>query len=193
MFSTFKLSFWTFPSILLTWRRYTFLREHPEPLFQSNTSWTTVTPGLFCFCFQEHQSCTQTRVGTGIGTTKEVSKVREGFKKKPRFVVNITCVSNDAKVIYYTLLCHQILRDKTYDMTKRCDLKFCFDDVESSGSWCWKHNDSFWCWKTPFVMLKRRGLSGTSGLSAFLRKTAFKLILIYPKYSDTSLCPYWRD
>jgi hypothetical protein len=33
-------------------------------------------------------------------------------------------------------------------------------------------------------------LSGMSGLSAFLRKTAFKLILICPKYSDTSLCPH---
>jgi hypothetical protein len=33
-------------------------------------------------------------------------------------------------------------------------------------------------------------LSDTSGLSAFLRKTAFKLILICPKYSDTSLCPH---
>ncbi len=39
--------------ILFTCRRYTFLWEHPEPLLQSNTSWTTTTPGLFCFCFQE--------------------------------------------------------------------------------------------------------------------------------------------
>jgi hypothetical protein len=30
----------------------------------------------------------------------------------------------DVKVIYYTLLCHPILRDKPYDMTKRCDFKF---------------------------------------------------------------------
>jgi hypothetical protein len=33
-------------------------------------------------------------------------------------------------------------------MTKRCDFKFVFDDVE-------KHIDSFWCWKTPILMLKR--------------------------------------
>jgi hypothetical protein len=32
-------------------------------------------------------------------------------------------------------------------------------------------------------------LSGTSGLSAFLRKTAFKLIFIGDSYSDTSVCP----
>ncbi len=34
-----------------------------------------------------------------------------------------------------------------------------------------------------------RWLSGMSGLSVFLRKTAFKLILISQKCSDTSLCP----
>ncbi len=34
------------------------------------------------------------------------------------------------------------------------------------------------------------GLSVTSGLSTFLHKTVFKLILICPEYSDTSLCPH---
>jgi hypothetical protein len=33
------------------------------------------------------------------------------------------------------------------------------------------------------------GLSGTSGLSVLLRKTAFKLIFIGDSYSDTSVCP----
>ena len=42
----------------------------------------------------------------------------------------------DAEVIYYTFLCHSILRDKPCDMTKRCDFKFVFIDVE-------KHIDSF--------------------------------------------------
>jgi hypothetical protein len=45
-------------------------------------------------------------------------------------------VLKDAEVIYYTLLCHPILRDKPCDMTKRCDFKYVFDDVE-------KHIDSF--------------------------------------------------
>jgi hypothetical protein len=45
-------------------------------------------------------------------------------------------VFKDAEVIYCTLLCHPILRDKPCDMTKRCDFKFVFDDVE-------KHIDSF--------------------------------------------------
>jgi hypothetical protein len=45
-------------------------------------------------------------------------------------------VLKNAEVIYYTLLCHPILRDKPCDMTKRCDFKFVFDDVE-------KHIDSF--------------------------------------------------
>ncbi len=57
-------------------------------------------------------------------------------------------VLKNAEVIYCTLLCHPILRDKPSDMTKRCDLKFVFDDVE-------KHIDSFWCSKTPILMLKR--------------------------------------
>jgi hypothetical protein len=45
-------------------------------------------------------------------------------------------VLKDAEVIYYALLCHAILRDNPCDMTKRCDFKFVFDDVE-------KHIDSF--------------------------------------------------
>jgi len=45
-------------------------------------------------------------------------------------------VLKDAEVIYCTLLCPPILRDKPCDMTKRCDFKFVFDDVE-------KHIDSF--------------------------------------------------
>ena len=36
---------------------------------QRNTSWTTATPGLFCFCFQQQQSCAQARVGAGIQAT----------------------------------------------------------------------------------------------------------------------------
>ena len=43
--------------------------------------------------------------------------------------------------------------------------------------------------RTGFTVEKYNGLSGMSGLSAFLRKTAFKLILISQKCSDTSLCP----
>jgi hypothetical protein len=42
--------------------------------------------------------------------------------------------------------------------------------------------------KTTVYRVRWR-LSGMSGLSAFLRKTAFKRILICPKYYDTSLCP----
>ncbi len=45
-------------------------------------------------------------------------------------------VLKDSEVIYSTLLCHRILRDKPCDMTKRCDFKIVFDDVE-------KHIDSF--------------------------------------------------
>jgi hypothetical protein len=36
-------------------------------------------------------------------------------------------------------------------------------------------------------------LSGTSGLSGNSWRTVFKLILICPQYSDTSLCPHWID
>jgi hypothetical protein len=40
---------------------------------------------------------------------------------------------------------------------------------------------------------KHSWLSGMSGLSALLRKTAFRLILIGDSYSDTSVCPSQGD
>ena len=63
--------------ILLTWRRYTFLPKHPEPLMQRNTSWPTATPGLFCFCFQQQQSCALARVGRVLATSRRRRKKME--------------------------------------------------------------------------------------------------------------------
>jgi hypothetical protein len=47
--------------------------------------------------------------------------------------------------------------------------------------------------KTRYLKKINGWLRGTSGLSVFLRKTAFKLIFIGDSYSDTSVCPSRGD
>jgi hypothetical protein len=138
---------------------------------QRNTSWPTATPGLFCFCFQQQQSCALARVGRVWATSRRRRKKKTWFVGGKHHVMDDTDVCSklllhlytsrvlkNAEVIYCTLLCHPILREKPCEMTKRCYFKFVFDDVE-------KHIDSFWCSKTPILMLKRTDSEGWWELS----------------------------